>query len=81
HLEGTARKPPPLPTVKEGAQGPLDDDEEEKLEKLEKRWDEYEHREGVIRAQIFSTVPDSILIEIKNHNTAKKMWDALCSKF
>ncbi|KIJ37239.1 hypothetical protein M422DRAFT_178285, partial [Sphaerobolus stellatus SS14] len=81
HLKGTARKPPPLPTLKEGEQGPLDDDEEEKLEKLEKRWDDYQHREGAIRAQVFSMVPDSILIEIKNHETAKGVWDTLCRKF
>ncbi|KIJ37792.1 hypothetical protein M422DRAFT_177421, partial [Sphaerobolus stellatus SS14] len=81
HLEGTTRKPPPLPTIKEEAQGLLDDDEDEKLKKLKKCWDKYEHREGVIWAQVYSTIPASILIEIKNKNTAKKMWDALCSKF
>ena len=31
-------------------------------------------------AQIFTTVPDSILIEVRNLATAKEVWEAVCAK-
>ena len=77
HLDRTTCKPLPLPS---SIFEMLDDEEEEKLEKLEKCWDKYEHQ-GVIRAQIHSSVPDSVLIEVKHYATAKDVWDALCQKF
>jgi hypothetical protein len=64
HLEGTARIPPLIPTYPDGHT--LTDKEEEDLDALEKRWDDYNQREAAIMAQIFTTVPDSVLIEVRN---------------
>jgi gag-polypeptide of LTR copia-type len=51
------------------------------LEALEKCWDDYHQREATIKAQIFTTVPDSVLIEVRNLDTAQKVWDAVCAKY
>jgi hypothetical protein len=75
HLEGTVRIPPPIPTYPDGHV--LTDKEEEDLEVLEKRWDDYHQREATIKAQIFTTVPDSVLIVVRNLGTAQKVWDAV----
>ena len=32
-------------------------------------------------AQIFTMVPDSVLIEVWNLDTAKKVWEAVCAKY
>ena len=56
------------------------DKEEEELDAVEKCWDSYNQREATIMAQIFTTVPDSILIEVRNLTTAKEIWDAVCAK-
>jgi hypothetical protein len=79
HLDGTVRIPPPIPTYPDGHV--LTDKEEEDLEALEKRWDDYHQREATIKAQIFTTVPDSVLIEVRNLDTAQKVWDAVCAKY
>ena len=78
HLDGTVRVPAPLPTldVKKG----ISEEEEEAYEKAEKRWDDYQQREALIMAQIFTTVPEVLLIEIRRLSTAKQMWDAICAK-
>ena len=70
HLNGTARVPPVIPTYPKGHT--LTEEEEDKLDDLERRWDNYNQREATIMAQIFTTVPDSILIEVQNLATAKK---------
>jgi gag-polypeptide of LTR copia-type/Zinc knuckle len=78
HLDGTARIPPPIPTYPDGHV--LTAEEEEALDELEKRWDDYNQREAIIKAQIFTTIPDSLLIEIRNLKTAKETWDVVCAK-
>jgi gag-polypeptide of LTR copia-type len=57
------------------------DKEEEDLDALEKHWDDYNQRDATIMAQIFTTVPDSVLIEVQNLDNAKKTWDAMCTKY
>jgi hypothetical protein len=76
HLDGTVRIPPTIPTYPDGHV--LTDKEEEALDELEKRWDDYNQREASIKAQIFTTIPDSILIG--NLATAKEVWDAVCTR-
>jgi len=34
----------------------------------------------IIKAQIFTTIPDSLLIEVQKLKTLKEVWDALCAK-
>ena len=31
-------------------------------------------------AQVFTTTPNSILIEVQNLKTAKEVWEAICAK-
>src|SRR6266481_4901695 len=78
HIEGTAREPPPIPTFPSNRS--LTVEEDERLEKAEKRWDEYYQREATVKAQIFTTVPESLLIELQKLKTAKDIWDAVCAK-
>jgi len=79
HIEGTARELPKMPTVPSNR--PLTEDEEDCLEKAEKRWDDYNQREATVKVQIFTTIPDSLLIEIQKLNTAKEIWDTVCAKY
>ena len=78
HLDGTVRVPAPLPilNVKKG----ISEEEEEAYEKAEKRWDDYQQCEVLIMMQIFTMVPEVLLIEIRRLLTAKQMWDAICTK-
>ena len=34
----------------------------------------------MILTQIFTTIPNSVLIEVQNLNTAKEVWEAMCAK-
>src|SRR6266481_5900555 len=34
----------------------------------------------MVKAQIFTTIPDVLLIEVQKLNTAKEVWDAVCTK-
>ncbi|KAA1476188.1 hypothetical protein DENSPDRAFT_752352, partial [Dentipellis sp. KUC8613] len=43
-------------------------------------WDEYQKRESMILAQLYATIPDSLLIKIKNLPTAQA-WAELCNEF
>ena len=56
---------------------PLTADKEDQLEAAKKCHDEYDQREAIIRVQIFTTIPDSLLIEVQK---LKEVWDALCAK-
>ena len=58
----------------------LTDKEKGQLDDLEKCWDDYNQRKATIMAQIFTMVPDSVLIEILNLATAKEIWEAVCAK-
>src|SRR5882672_4089569 len=78
HIQGTARAPPPIPTFP--TTRPLTADEEDQLEASEKCHDEYDQREAIIKVQIFTTIPDLLLIEVQKLQTSKEVWDALCAK-
>ena len=72
HLDGMARVPPAIPTYPKGHT--LTEEEEDELDDLERCWDDYNQCEATIMAQIFTTVPDSVLIEVWNLATAKEVW-------
>jgi hypothetical protein len=77
-VEGMARAPAPLPTHPPNHNYLAE--EEEMLEKVEKRWDDYHQCEATIKAQVFSTIPDGILVEVQKLKTVKEVWDAVCLK-
>ena len=70
--------PPPIPSYPNGHT--LDNDEMEELEKIEEKWDLYNQREALIKAQILITIPEAMAVEIQILMTGKEMWDALCAK-
>ena len=78
HLDGTACIPPLIPTHPPNHL--LDEDELEELDKIEEKWDMYNQREASIKAQILTTIPESLAIKIQALDTGKKLWDALCEK-
>ena len=69
HIEGTACTPPAIPTYP--PTHTLSDDELEELEKIEEKWDTYNQREASIKAQILSTIPESIAIKVQGLTTGK----------
>jgi hypothetical protein len=78
HIDGTVRIPPDLPAHLQKPK--LTEAEEEELEELEKRQDEYDQRESMIKAQIFTTIPESLIIEFQKLETAHKIWEAVCAR-
>ena len=52
----------------------------EELEKIEEKWDLYNQREALVKAQILTTVPEATAVEIQSLMTGKEMWNALCNK-
>ena len=78
HLEGTACVPPPIPMYNPNHQ--LNEDELEELDNIEEKWDMYNQREASIKAQILTTIPESLAIKIQALVTSKKLWDTLCEK-
>ena len=78
HIEGTACMPAPLPT--DPANHHYTELEEEELEKKEKRWDHYHQHEAMVKAQIFTTIPEGLLVKVQKLHTAKEIWDAVCGK-
>jgi gag-polypeptide of LTR copia-type len=78
HVQGMARVPAPLPdNIMELV---LMDEMEEELEKLEQQWDDYNQREAMIKAQLFTTIPEGLLIKVQKLATAKQVWNAVCAK-
>ena len=75
HLEGTACVPPLIPTYNPNHQ--LNEDELEELDKIEEKWDMYIQHEASIKAQILTTIPKSLAIEIQALDTGKKLWDTM----
>ena len=55
--------------------------EEEAYDKAERCWDNYYQCEALIKAQIYITIPEALLIEIRKLPTAKEIWDAICAKY
>ena len=78
HLEGTARLPPAVPEYPNGHT--LLTDEVDELEKIEEKWVIYNQREATIKAQILTTIPETLAIKVQNLDTGKEIWDALCKK-
>ena len=78
HLEGTACVPPPIPTYNPNHH--LNEDELEELDKIEEKWDVYNQQEASIKAQILTTIPESLAIKIQALESSKKLWDTLCEK-
>jgi hypothetical protein len=73
HTEGTARK---LPTISEGKQGPLTEEEDKALHELEKHWDKYYSRENSVQSMIsmiFQSVFNKLLNELSKFKTAKEV--------
>ena len=52
----------------------------EELEKIEEKWDMYNQPEATIRAQLLTTIPGSIAIDLQGLETGKELWDTLCKK-
>jgi len=78
HIEGTVQTPPTIPTTLTGCQ--LTEEEETKMENMDKRWDYYHQCEAMVKSQVFTTIPEALLIEIQKLTTAKEVWDAICMK-
>ena len=58
----------------------LEEDELEELEKIEEKWDLYNQHEPSIKAQILTTIPGTMAVEIQSLATRKEMWDVLSTK-
>ena len=76
HLEGTTHVSPSIPMYNPNHH--LDEDELEELDKIEEKWDMYNQQEASTKAQILTTILESLAIEIQALDTGKKLWDALC---
>src|SRR3977135_3456361 len=78
HVEGKARKPAAIPTFAKDYT--ITEEDEERVEKAERLWDDYHQREAIVKAQIYSTIPESLQIEVQQLKTAKEIWAAVCRK-
>ena len=76
HLDGTARVPPPIPMHPPNHL--LDEDELDELDKIEEKWDMYNLCEASIKAQILTTIPESLAIEIQALDTGKNCRVHIC---
>ena len=58
------------------------EDVEDHLEKVEKHWDDYNQHKATVKAQIFMTIPDSLLIEAQKLKTVKEIKIlVVCAKY
>ena len=71
HLDVTAYVPPTIPTHPPNHL--LDEDKLDELDKIEEKWDVYNQHEASIKAQILTTIPESLAIEIQALDTGKKL--------
>ena len=78
HIEGLARMPPVIPKFLE--LHILTSEELKKVNELELLWDEYDQKEAVIKAQILTSIPESIALEIQDEDKVATMWQKLCAK-
>ena len=49
------------------------------MEIVEKQWDNYHQWEATVKAQVFTAIPEALLIEVQKLKTAE-VWDAICIK-
>jgi hypothetical protein len=78
HIDGNARRPANLPKYPSGHT--LTKIKNEEYDELERRWDEYNQREGIIKSQILTTVSESVTLEIQDEDEAHEIWEKLCNK-
>ena len=71
HLDGKAQQSARIPEF--APNHTLDEDEVEALEAAGRRWDEYHQHKAQVRAQIFTTIPESLLIEVRNLPSVKEI--------
>ena len=76
HLDGTAHVPPPIPMHLPNHL--LDEDELDELDKIEEKWDMYNQCEASIKAQILTTISESLAIEIQALDTGKNCRVHIC---
>jgi hypothetical protein len=75
HIEGKA-KLPVLNSALAALQQPSDE-EQEKIDKFEERIEKFQSKEGLAKAQIVTSVSESLALMLNKHKTAKDMWDGL----
>ena len=78
HIQGTICMPPPIPMYPNSHI--LDEDKLEELEKMEEKGDLHNQCEASIKAQILTTIPEAMAVEIQSPATSKELWDSLCAK-
>ena len=59
----------------------MTESEEDAYDRAEKQWEDYYQSEVLIKAQIYTRVPEAFLIEIRKLSTAKETWDTVCAKY
>jgi hypothetical protein len=78
HIEGKA-KTPMLSSTLATLQQPSDK-EQEKIDKFEEQMEKFQSKEGLAKAQIMTSVSESLALMLKKHVTAKDMWDGLIAE-
>ena len=81
HVNGTARKPAEVEFKDDKAykKGTASELTPTMLTALEKEQDEYEQKEASVREVIYETIGQSLFLQVKNEETAAKVWDKLVS--
>ncbi|TDL17047.1 hypothetical protein BD410DRAFT_702798, partial [Rickenella mellea] len=51
------------------------------IDDFEAKYDEWHQKQALVRAQLFGSIPNSLLIEIQGLENASRMWDAVCNRF
>lgn len=50
---------------------------DKEVDEIEKKQDQYQQKEYILRQQIYSTISDALLITVQKLPTAKAVWDAI----
>jgi len=74
HVAGTVR-PPPEPSLFD-AKATYSEDQLAQLDAEEKKWDEYDQKENMVKQQIYATVSESILLKVMGKGSAAETWKA-----
>ena len=79
HVTGTARKPAEVEFKDNKAyeKGTTSELTPTMLTTLEKEQDEYEQKQASVREVIYETIGQSLFLQVKNEDTAAKVWDKL----